>query len=138
MFFYLFLLLWTITGFFALIRGVRFIILLIPPFAILSGFMIGNCLKNLKLLKLRKITFLSLLIIFLITSTSLYLNHDNSHNLVPGVNDDLWASAEWIRENTSENTVVISSWEYGYFFAAIADRPVTYDGGSKYPKRLLG
>lgn len=137
LFFYLFLILWIIIGFFALIRGIRFIILLIPPFAILSGFLIGISIDNLKHLKIRKnsIKYLSVLIIFLILSTSLYVDHDNSYNLLPRVNDDFWAGAKWINENTSENTVVISHWVHGYFFAAIANRSVIYDGGSQNTPR---
>ena len=44
-------------------------------------------------------------------------------------------SLEWIKNNTSNNTVITSWWDYGHLFTAVADRPVTFDGSSQNSPR---
>jgi asparagine N-glycosylation enzyme membrane subunit Stt3 len=41
----------------------------------------------------------------------------------------------WIKNNTSQNTVLTSWWDFGHLFTAVADRPVTFDGGSQNTPR---
>lgn len=55
-FFYLFLLIWTVVGFFALTKGARFTMMLIPPMAISAGIFIGISVEYLFMLKKNFIT----------------------------------------------------------------------------------
>lgn len=136
-FFYIFLVVWIITGLFALFKGVRFIMLLIPPLAISSGMMIGiatGYIKNLKRENLIKI--LTIILLLLIVVPSVLSNYRGFYMLKPGVNDDFSDVAQWIQNNTDKNTVIITDWSYGHYWTGIADRPVIFDGRLGYVETL--
>lgn len=144
---YMFLVIWTIVGLFSLFKGARFILLLVPPMVISAGIMIGLCINYLNLLKdnqrfdifkRRKnlIGIISILIIVWITVPSVLSGYNSYSNLTPYVNDDLWNATQWIHDNTPENTVIVSRWDYGHFLTAIADRPVSFDGRMGYIETL--
>ncbi len=146
--FYSFLLAWTLAGFFVTIKGGdRFILLLMPPLIISAGIMIGILVEYPKLLKdsgksniftKRKnlIRIISIVILFLITLPSVFNMHRIISNITPRANDDLWNVSEWIEDNTSKDTVIISNWSYGHLFSAIAERPVIFDGRLGYIENL--
>ena len=140
-FFYLLIIVWLLAGFVSLEQGIRFILLLVPPLVISAGLMVGICVEYIKALEgklkgkeiLVKFLCLSFIVIILIPAV---INAYESSSLTPGVDDDLWDSAAWIQNNTSNNTVIITEWSYGHFFSAIADRPVSFDGRSAYIETL--
>lgn len=144
-FFYLFLVIWTIAGIFSLFKGSRFIMLLLPPLIISSGIMVGICveyislLKNIKRFKLfqnkNTITIISIFILILVSMPAI-INIQKDTSITPGANDDLWNALEWINNNTSKDTVIITQWSYGHLFTAIADRPVIFDGRMGYIETL--
>ncbi len=136
-FFYSFLIVWTVIGICSLKEGIRFILLLVPPLVILAGITAGiikEFFDNLNKKQLNKLLSLSVLI--LIVLFSILPVYNASADLVPRMNDDLWDTAVWINNNTSNDTVVISSWVYGHFFSAVADRPVVFDGRLGYIETL--
>lgn len=136
-FIYLFLIIWTLTALVALIKGIRFILLLIPPLTIILGILVGIATDFLDSLNKKNLkVVISILIIILILIPSLVVIVDNFSNLNPRMNDDLWNAGTWINNHTSQDTVVISSWVYGHFFTAIADRPVVFDGRLGYIETL--
>ncbi|AXV38246.1 MAG: hypothetical protein CIT01_08560 [Methanobacterium sp. BRmetb2] len=136
LFIYLLLLIWIAMAAYFITMGNRFILMIIPPLIISAGIFIGlfvDCLYNLKNNeKLGKI--LSIFFIFIIILPPII---DPYGNLVldPFLNDDLVDAANWIRSNTTLDTVVISEWSYGYFFPVYANRAVTIDGGSQNSPR---
>ena len=140
-FFYLLIVVWLLAGFVSLEQGIRFILLLIPPLVISAGIMVGICIEYIKALEgklkgkeiLVKLLCLSFIVIISIPAV---INAYESSSLTPGADDDLWNSAAWIQNNTSNNTVIITEWSYGHFFSAIADRPVSLDGRSAYIETL--
>ena len=42
---------------------------------------------------------------------------------------------DWIKNNTSNNTIITSWWDYGHLFTSEADRAVTFDGSSQNSPR---
>ncbi|MBI4813988.1 MAG: glycosyltransferase family 39 protein, partial [Methanobacterium sp.] len=58
-----------------------------------------------------------------------------ANSVVPGTDDGMWDSMSWVKNNTPNNTVVMSWWDFGHLFTAAADRPVTFDGGSQNTPR---
>jgi asparagine N-glycosylation enzyme membrane subunit Stt3 len=44
-------------------------------------------------------------------------------------------SLQWIGNNTSNNTVITSWWDFGHLFTYEANRPVTFDGSSQNSPR---
>src|SRR3989344_1855503 len=47
------------------------------------------------------------------------------------MNDGWYDALAHIRDNSTSNTIITSWWDVGHWFKAIADRPVTVDGGSQ-------
>jgi len=145
-FFYIFLLIWLISGVTITLSGTRFVLLLLPSFVIIAGIAAGVFAEYLKLLKekskyeifmKKNISGMVLASFFLfITIPACIGVHQIILNMKPTANDDLWAVSEWIGKNTPENTVVITNWGRGHLFSAIADRPVTFDGRMGYIENL--
>jgi dolichyl-diphosphooligosaccharide--protein glycosyltransferase len=137
-FFYLFLITWIILGFFSLLKGARFIILLITPLSISAGIVIGVLIKYMtNIFKNKRISnVLYFLFIIILILPQLLTAYDSLDRRIPLSNDDLWSSAQWIRNHTSNDTVIISDWSYGHFYSAIAERPVSLDGRSAYIETL--
>lgn len=133
LFIYLFLLIWVIAGLLALYKGIRFLILLIPPLTIISGIFVGMVADSLNSLETRNLkTVLSILMVIIIVIPSIVVIQDNLSNLNPRMNDDMWDAGIWINNNTDSNTVVISSWVYGHFLSGISNRSVVTDGRLGY------
>ncbi|RJS49128.1 MAG: peptide transporter [Methanobacterium sp.] len=137
-FIYLFLIAWTLAGFVSLLKGARFILLLIPPLSISAGIVVGILLKSFESLFKNKKTskVLYILIIGAIIFPQLIIAHNSLERSLPSSNDDLWDSAQWIKNNTPDDTLIILDWSYGHFFSAIAERPVVFDGRSAYVETL--
>jgi dolichyl-diphosphooligosaccharide--protein glycosyltransferase len=124
-----------------LTKGARFIMVLLPPFAVSSGIMVGICIGYLDLLKENKkfsifknknvIKLISIGVILLVIFPGIINVHYTSSFLNPLANDDLWTASQWLENNTSNDTVIISEWSYGYLFSAVSKHPVSADGGSQ-------
>lgn len=50
---------------------------------------------------------------------------------VPGSSDPLWFAMDYVQENSTNDTVIISWWDYGYLFQVASDHPTSFDGGSQ-------
>ena len=49
----------------------------------------------------------------------------------PGSSDPMWNAMDYVKENTTNDTVIISWWDYGYLFQIASDHPTSFDGGSQ-------
>ncbi len=63
--------------------------------------------------------------------------YQTTNQVVPGTSDAMWDSMTWIKDNTPNNTVITSWWDFGYLFEISADRQVTFDGGSQAGERAF-
>lgn len=61
--------------------------------------------------------------------------YEFSSSVTPGTDSYMYNSLGWIKNSTPKETVITSWWDYGHLFAAVADRPVTFDGGSQNTPR---
>lgn len=75
------------------------------------------------------------LVVLAVVAPSVSGAHSLTSAVAPGTDDGMWKSMEWIKKNTSKDTVVMSWWDFGHLFAVAADRPVTFDGGSQNTPR---
>jgi len=146
LFLYIFLVLWTLTGFLALFKGSRFIMIMIPPLAISTGIMVGLCVDYLDILrnnnssnrflavfrKKKYLTHILALAVILIVILPSVANVLKTLEMPPGADDNLWDSLEWINYNTPNNTVVFSNWPAGHIITSIANRSVSMDGRMAY------
>ena len=146
-FLYSLLVIWTFIGIFSLKEGVRFLMLLVPPMVVSCGIMVGIAVDYLCILKKSEkftifkrrknlVKLIALCILLVITVPAVLNVYEDFSTLKPSANDDLWNAAVWINNNTSNDTVIISDWDYGHFLTAIADRPVSVDGGSQNSPRV--
>lgn len=131
---------WITLALLAYSTSVRFAMLVIPPLAIFSGILIGIAIEYLKKsplhLKNNKITIVASILLVAIICLPPIINIDQTFSvLYPGANDDMANAADWLKSNTSNDTVIITDWSYGHFFTEYADRPVIFDGGSQNTPR---
>jgi len=134
-FFYIFLLIWILVGVFSLIKGIRFILILLPPLIVTSGIMTGLLLDFLSKSKMKdKKLFISLFFMILILIPSVMMVYDfNTKTKL--MDDEMYDTGIWINKNTSNNTIIVSDWVYGHFFTAFSKRPVLIDGGTQNSPR---
>lgn len=115
-------------------------ILLIYPFEvsviakILAGIVAIAIVLSIKNEKIRA-TSMMILVTLAIVSAPVSGAHALTSSVVPGTDDGMWNSLTWIKNNTRNDTVVMSWWDFGHLFAVAADRPVTFDGGSQNTPR---
>lgn len=139
---------WLLTTLWAVTRGIRFTLMVVPPFAIGFGLMLTiipiYIKKSLKFLNIdNKIYRSSATIVLFIVGLSLL-------GMIPGqdngiwpiskgiathgstdMNDAWWAALEKIRLNADKDAIITSWWDFGHWFKYIADRRVTFDGTSQ-------
>ena len=127
--------LWVVSTIFASIKGIRFTLLLAPAFSVAFGVALGKAYTYLsKLLtkefKIYKAIGNSILIVLLLL---MYVGPIRgaigaSSSDIPIINDAWYNALIAIKQNSSENAIITSWWDFGHHFKAIADRPVTFDG----------
>ncbi len=101
---------------------------------LLIGFILAGIIFLIKDSNLKS-TIVMVLVILAVISAPLAGAYALSSSVIPGTNDGMWNSLEWINENTSSDTIITSWWDFGHLFAAVAERPVTFDGGSQNTPR---
>jgi len=129
------------------LNGVRFILLLAPAFSIAFGIglyyfakIINNFFtKEFKIQNKFKQSIAGTLIVGLLFLT-LYVPMFNQANAISNGTlpnfDDAWYNSMYkIEENSKENAIITSWWDFGHFFAAVSNRGVTFDGGSQTTPR---
>ena len=89
-----------------------------------------------KKVPLKKYVLIIALVLALITP-SICGAYNTSEGVVPGTSDSMWNAMTWVNENTANDTVVTSWWDFGYLFEVAADRQVTFDGGSQSGDRAF-
>ncbi|MEK6876832.1 MAG: STT3 domain-containing protein, partial [Nanoarchaeota archaeon] len=135
--------LWSAASIYAATKGIRFILLIIPPVAIGIGITFGFLHKTMTNLlanstKINK----ALISIILFLALSYYLVEpveagiSTSKNYLPNVNDRWWNALTKIRENSKPDAIINSWWDFGHWFKYIADRRVTLDGASQNHPQL--
>jgi len=134
----IFLLLWFTATIYASRSGVRFILLLVPAFSIACGVGIGILYQKLvpwlhRNVGVNKFITKSLLIMFVLflLATPFKSAHQTATHEIPSMNDAWYEALTYIKENSKENAIINSWWDFGHWFKAIGDRAVTFDGGSQ-------
>tara|TARA_Y100000034_G_C6843057_1_gene381589 strand:+ start:8 stop:1198 length:1191 start_codon:yes stop_codon:yes gene_type:complete len=112
--------------------------MVIPAFAIGLGIFFGRIYNLItkwasKELEINK-TLLSIGLILLIIISFIPLTKAAENTAIhemPSMNDAWHSTLTNIKENTPKTSVINSWWDFGHWFKAIADRPVTFDGASQ-------
>lgn len=131
---------WLTASLFATTKGVRFILQATPVHAIALGACLGIIWhyaslwgsRELKLnVSLTKIVIFLLLAILLIQPVK--AGYRQAYQSVPSMNDAWYNTLTKIKNEAPQNIIITSWWDFGHWFKAIADRPVTFDGGNQVP-----
>ncbi len=135
--FLIFLALWLLATAYAFSKGMRFAILLIPPFSIALGASLGYIFNQVsksmsKVIKLNKniSKLLMFVIIALLFLTPLSTADRIALNEVPSMNDGWYNTLTKIK-NDATDSIITSWWDFGHWFVAISERRVTFDGGDQ-------
>ncbi len=119
-------------------KGVRWVLLLVPAYAIAFGVFAGIAVKYIgkqmsKELKISEmISRASLVLIIgllLISPFNGALN--TAKREIPSMNDAWVNTLTKIKDNSTEDAIISSWWDFGHWFKYWADRGVTFDGTSQ-------
>ncbi|MEK6900215.1 MAG: STT3 domain-containing protein, partial [Nanoarchaeota archaeon] len=133
-----FMAMWLVASLFATTKGVRFILQATPVMAIALGTSLGLIWnysshwisKELKLnFDVTKILVFILLAFLLIKPAQ--DGYSQAYHSAPAMNDGWYDALNKINLEAPQDIVITSWWDFGHWFKAIAQRPVTFDGGTQ-------
>ncbi len=133
---------WFFATTYASTKGVRFILIMVPAFSLGFGIALGviyNFATKWITKEMQVNKIISCSVIFLLLSV-LMINpiktaNATAKNEIPSMNDAWYEALTKIRENSSEDAIINSWWDFGHWFKAISDRGVTLDGGGQNQKQ---
>ncbi len=143
-FIFVFFFSWFIFSFYSGLKSVRFFFLLIPVLSVLSSvgaFFLKEKIKNLLVnFKLPKYSFL--ILIFLLTCLVFFPQVKASYRLafgdssevfviIPFVDDAWWEVLNYVKDNSNENAIITTWWDFGHPIKFISERGTTFDGASQ-------
>ncbi|MEK6917266.1 MAG: STT3 domain-containing protein, partial [Nanoarchaeota archaeon] len=129
---------WFMATIYSVTKGVRFILLIVPIFAVSFGTFFGilvdkvsnSIAKALDMdIKIPKISLFILLALIIIPSIRTGVAVSSSYT--PGINDAWVESLEKIKSQSQPDAIINSWWDFGHWFKYFADRAVTSDGASQ-------
>lgn len=134
----LFLGIWFLGTLYSSLSGLRFSMFLVPVYAITLGILAGKTYdfvtnklsKNLELNK-KFVSIVLILLLMVMFISPIKTTQNTAINEVPQMNDAWYSALTKIKEETPENAIINSWWDFGHWFKAIADRAVTFDGASQ-------
>ncbi len=120
--------LWLFGGLLCLKGGSRFTKIPAIPMSLITGMGMGifynkMCKKGIGFSAI----FITIAFILFVPSLSAL---QQARNQNPSSNDALSDISDWIRENTNENAIIISWWDYGYYYEFRGQRTAAADGGT--------
>ena len=136
---------WIAGGLFMSLNGVRFILLLFSPIIIafsiclffvtkyVNSFLekeFSTIKKNIIIKNIFGI-ILGVLIFFIVFTPQVKSAYLTTENYLPNFDDKWHEAMKKVRENSSQDAIITSWWDFGHFFTAIGKRGVTFDGGSQ-------
>jgi len=129
---------WFIGMIFASIKGLRFILLLIPVFSIAIGVAIGYLYQyfqrvlneDMKLnKKIASIIVFAVLCLILIAPIQIGISAGESY--MPSMTSGWWNTLTKIKQESKPDAIINSWWDFGHWFKYVAERRVTLDGASQ-------
>jgi dolichyl-diphosphooligosaccharide--protein glycosyltransferase len=134
----LMIIIWFFATAYASTKGVRFVLIMAPAFALGFGIALGLTYEFLSKFISKEMHVekaVSGIVVFILLSTLLIspmrAADTTAKSEIPSMNDAWYNSLTKIKENSSEDAIINSWWDFGHWFKAIADRGVTLDGGGQ-------
>ncbi len=129
--------LWLLVTTYAMTKGVRFIEDFALPLTLTAGIFVGLLFGFVKG-RVTNVSYQKVImavIVIAVAFSPVATAYGISSTVVPGTDDSMVTSLQWIGNNTSNNTVITSWWDFGHLFTYEANRPVTFDGSSQNSPR---
>jgi len=132
------LILWFIGTIYASVKGVRYLLLLVPGFSIGFGIFAGVVYKNVS-----KWVSKELHINDIITKTTVFIllalllinpikaGYGTAVREIPSMNDAWYNALNKIDMEAAPDAIINSWWDFGHWFKMIGNRAVTFDGTSQ-------
>lgn len=131
--------LWLIATLYASTKGVRYEQLVIPAFCISIGVAIGIAYEfvinwvskelNIHKFVVGSVLILLITVVFLVGPVRVGVSLGK--NSVADMNDAWYNSLDKINKEAAPDAIINSWWDFGHWFKAIGNRPVTFDGTSQ-------
>ncbi|MBI1813451.1 MAG: hypothetical protein HYR72_00585 [Deltaproteobacteria bacterium] len=128
---------WFLSALFQAHSGLRFVMLLVPPFGIAFGVLLGRLQQWLRDAAARLVPASARVaggVAFIALAGTLVLPVQRGYavasNYVPRINAAWWEALRRIRDETSSSAIVTTWWDYGYWVKFVAERRGSADGGS--------
>lgn len=129
---------WFVSTLWASKSGVRFVGLAVPAFSIALGACFGIITtegsawlkRHLHIPQLAS-TIVLIILLSLLLITPVRAGYATARHNIPLISDSWWQALTEIRDRSEPTAIITSWWDFGHWFKAIADRPVTFDGGTQ-------
>lgn len=133
LFYAILLVVWILGTAYTLTQGVRFAETFALPVAVSAGIFVGLLLEYVRVYVPNNKVQAGVMVIVIAAAvfTPISTTYAISQSVVPGTDDSMVNSLKWIKDNTPQDTVITSWWDFGHLFTALADRPVTFDGSTQ-------
>ncbi|MBW6451246.1 MAG: glycosyltransferase family 39 protein [DPANN group archaeon] len=139
---YLLPIIWLASSYLGALRSVRLIFLVGFPAALLGGYFISkiiDILMNLEIMKNAKsieekinvYSIVSAIAIFLILFSNLASGLAVMKSSGPGLNTNWQNAMKFLKTDTPTDSVIMSWWDYGYWFQTAGERTSMGDGGNQ-------
>ncbi|HME87384.1 MAG TPA: hypothetical protein VKE88_03145, partial [Candidatus Nanoarchaeia archaeon] len=131
------IILWYVGIFFASSKGIRFVMMMVPPFTLAIGAAIGilyrKAIDAMEKIDIKPHITKVLFIIIIILAFMPYVrgNMNAVGGDIPIINDAWYNSLTKIKQESQPNAIVNSWWDFGHHFKYFTDRAVTFDGASQ-------
>jgi len=128
---------WILITAYAMTKGTRFIEDFSLPITLSAGIFVGLLYGYVKD-HISNISYQKVvmgIIVIVVIFSPVVSAYGISSSIVPGTDDSMISSLSYIENNTSNNTVITSWWDFGHLFTDTANRPVTFDGSSQNSPR---
>lgn len=132
------IIIWLFAALYASTTGVRFIFFMVPPFAIAFGACIGyiynkasGSISSIFGLSKKSGSIVLCVIFLLLLIAPFSIAREAGRNYTPSMSDAWDSSLTRIRQESAQDAIITSWWDFGHWFKAIADRPVTFDGATQ-------
>jgi dolichyl-diphosphooligosaccharide--protein glycosyltransferase len=129
--------LWLLVTAYAMTKGVRFVEDFSLPITLAAGIFVGLLFGVVKghVSNISYQKVIMAIIVIAVAFSPITSAYGISNTVVPGTDDSMVTSLQWIGNNTANNTVITSWWDFGHLFTYEANRPVTFDGSSQNSPR---
>lgn len=121
------LLIWVTGGLISVCMGSRFMKIFMVPALLMIGLSVGQFYK---LVKEMKIGYLFIATAFFVLWLPYIETKTLAENQAPSANDSLHETATYLREETDEDSIIASWWDFGYYYEYEGERRTLADGGT--------